>query len=150
MAIFAIEPITHRNFSHAWPLIRECLLFYGVDPHAVVEHRKFFFKLAKEDIGGVQHLCEMNETPVGFSTIYFTFSTFYGRPVAFLNDLYVKDCFRRQGVGSALLDNVRLVSRSRGVKIVQWLVSPENLLAQRFFEDLGTVKSSWIRHTWQL
>lgn len=147
---FAIEPITHRNFSHAWPLIRECLLFYGADTTAVVKHREFFYKLAKNDMGGVQHLCEMNKTPAGFSTIYFTFSTFYGGPVSFLNDLYVKDCFRRQGVGSALLDNVGLVSRSRGVKTVQWLVSPDNFLAKRFYENLDTVQSSWIRHTWQL
>lgn len=150
MAPISIEKITSHNFDSAWPLIDECIRSYGLEAFDVLEYRKFFLHFTQNTQAGVQHVCRMNEIAIGFSTVYFTFSSYYACQVAFINDLYVAAEFRGKGVGKALLENVRDMAKGRGLTLVQWLVRPDNVAAQRFYEPLNTISATWVRHSWRV
>lgn len=150
MSPYAIERVTSKNFESVWPLICDCLNSYGLERFNISEYRAFFLQFTRSNRRGVQHLCHLDQTPIGFSTVYFTFSTFYGGRVAYLNDLFVASEFRGRGAGRALLDNVRVTARSRGIEVVQWLVREDNHRAQQFYRPLDTVRSHWMRYSWRV
>jgi len=147
MNSYAIERVTSKNFESVWPLIHECLNSYGLARFNIPEYKAYFLQFTRSTRRGIQHLCCLDQTPIGFSTVYFTFSTFYGGRVAYLNDLYVASEFRGRGAGRALLDNVQANARSRGIGVVQWLVREDNHRAQQFYTPLDTVRSHWMRYS---
>jgi len=85
--------------------------------------------------------------PVGYSVSFETYSTFQGRPVSYLEDLFVLPDHRRQGVGAKLfLDCVKRAKR-RACCRMEWQVLAWNEPALRFYEKLRAEKlSDWVWH----
>lgn len=130
--------------------MQECLRSYGLEAFDAADYRDFFLQFARRSQMGLQHVCFSGNVAIGFTTVYFTFSTYYAQRVAYLSDLYVTPEFRQRGVGKALLSNVASMAKRRRIKLIQWLVASGNTAAHRFYEPLNTVKSNWIRHSWQV
>ena len=74
--------------------------------------------------------------PVGFALFYPVFSTWLGRPGMFLEDLYVRERARRNGIGRALLSRLAAVAVERGYGRLHFNVLDWNP-AKGFYERLG-------------
>src|SRR5882757_8090878 len=59
-------------------------------------------------------LAEQQGTPIGFALFFTNYSTFLTRPGIYLEDLFVLESHRRQGVGRALFASVRRIAEARG------------------------------------
>jgi GNAT superfamily N-acetyltransferase len=55
----------------------------------------------------------------------------------FLADIYVDDDYRRQGVGRALVTEVRSWLSRQGIRSFEWYVAEHNQAGQQFWESLG-------------
>ncbi len=90
-------------------------------------------------------LAENSEgTALGFALFFTTYSTFLTKPGLYLEDLFVRDAFRRQGIGAALLREVAKLGRARGAGRLEWAVLDWNESAIAFYEKLGaTVLPDW-------
>lgn len=79
-------------------------------------------------------------------TLWFrTFSTFLGKAGIWLEDLYVRPAFRRQGHARALMDDLR--SRTDGR--VEWDVLEWNSEAIDFYQRLGArPMAGWTKYRW--
>lgn len=77
----------------------------------------------------------------GMALFFRSFSTWLGRPGAYVQDLYVDDAFRGLGIGSKLLRRVAAITRDRGGVYLRLSVDTENFAAQRFYERLDVVLS---------
>ena len=86
--------------------------------------------LAEHDAGGV---CEA----VGFALYFTHYSTFRTRPGIYLEDLFVAEAHRRQGVGRALLAEVIKTAEARGAGRLEWSVLQWNESAIAFYRRLG-------------
>lgn len=75
--------------------------------------------------------------PAAFAVFYRNFSTFQGRPGLYLEDLFVKPKFRRQGIGHELLLHVARLARDRGCGRFEWMALDWNEPAIRFYKKLG-------------
>ena len=85
-----------------------------------------------------------NRTPVAFALFFHNFSTFLGRRGLWLEDLYVKPEFRRQGCAKALLQALARLARERGCGRFEWAVLDWNASAIEFYQSLGaTVLPDW-------
>ena len=79
----------------------------------------------------------LDAEPVGFSLYAFTYSTYRGRPVLFLEDLFVRPQHRGRGFGSALMRDLAREAVERDCARFVWEVLDWNTEAIRFYESLG-------------
>lgn len=82
--------------------------------------------------------------PAAFAIFFQSFSTFLGRPGLYLEDLFVRPAYRRQGFGRAMLMQLAREANRRGCGRFEWTVLDWNESAIRFYEGLGaTVLPDW-------
>jgi GNAT superfamily N-acetyltransferase len=77
--------------------------------------------------------------PAGFALYFFNFSTFLGKPGVYLEDLYVKPKYRRNGIGKVLLKHLAKVAIARNCGRMEWSVLDWNSPAIEFYKSLGAV-----------
>lgn len=75
----------------------------------------------------------------GFALYFHNFSTFLAKPGIYLEDLYVRQKFRGQGHGAALLRHLAGLALSRGCGRLEWSVLDWNHRAIDFYKSLGAV-----------
>lgn len=81
----------------------------------------------------------------GFAFCSWNFSTWEGRPGIWLDDLYIRPRYRRQGLGRELLTALRARTAGR----VEWDMRVGNTQAERFYHELGAKPvNGWIRYRW--
>jgi GNAT superfamily N-acetyltransferase len=89
-------------------------------------------------------LAERDGQALGFALFFRNFSTFLGRPGLYLEDLYVRESCRGQGIGRALLGRLAGLARERGYGRMEWSVLDWNKPAIDFYESLGAdAMSEW-------
>jgi GNAT superfamily N-acetyltransferase len=80
----------------------------------------------------------------GFALWYVTYSTWTGRHGIWVEDLYVRERRRGQGIGRALLAELAAECERREYRRLEWWVLDWNSPALRFYESLGaTPMSEW-------
>jgi GNAT superfamily N-acetyltransferase len=82
-------------------------------------------------------VAEEDGVPIGLALYFHNFSTFLARRGLYLEDLYVRPAFRKQGVGRALLRRLARIAVERGCGRFEWAVLDWNVDAMRFYESLG-------------
>jgi len=73
----------------------------------------------------------------GFTVYYRTFSTFAARPGLYLEDLFVRSEFRRNGIGKALLKEVGLLAHAMGAGRYEWTTLTWNRNARDLYSRIG-------------
>ncbi len=73
----------------------------------------------------------------GMCLFFPIFSTYFGRPGVFVQDLYVEETFRGAGIGETLLRHVARLSHERGGVYMRLAVAEQNDRAQEFYRRLG-------------
>jgi len=89
-------------------------------------------------------LAEVGGEAVGYAVFYATFSTFECLPGLWVEDLFVKQARRGQGIGRALLARIAGLAVERGCARLEWSALDWNEPALRFYEGLGaTPLAEW-------
>lgn len=92
-------------------------------------------------------IAELEGEPVGFALFFATYSTFLGRQGIYLEDVYVREAVRGQGIGKRLLAEVARVAVERNSGRLEWSVLDWNQPAIDFYESVGAkAQSEWIRY----
>jgi GNAT superfamily N-acetyltransferase len=74
---------------------------------------------------------------IGFALFFKNYSTFLTKPGLYLEDLYVQDAYRGQGIGKALLIAVAQIAQTRGYGRMEWSVLDWNETAIAFYKKMG-------------
>lgn len=77
---------------------------------------------------------------VGYATAAAEFSTWAGCEYLHMDCLFVRDGWRGEGIGAALLAAVACYARDRGCPEVQWQTPAWNEDAARFYRRIGAVE----------
>jgi GNAT superfamily N-acetyltransferase len=111
--------------------------FYQVGDIDEERNRAHVEQIAGNASLGHIHLAVVDGAPVGFSTLYYTFTSTRSCKVALLNDLFVLPERRRLGVGRALIDHALGFARAAGIRYVRWSTAASNAEAQKLYAAYG-------------
>ncbi|TGV01701.1 GNAT family N-acetyltransferase [Flavivirga rizhaonensis] len=96
-------------------------------------------RLTKQD--SVIYMAYINDTPVGFTQLYFLFSSVSMKPMYLLNDLYIDSNYRSQNIGTTLINKAKKLCEKKEYKGL--LIQTENTNpAQHLYQRLGFVEDT--------
>ena len=82
-------------------------------------------------------IVESEHSPAGFALFFYNYSTWEGNAGIYLEDLFVRESFRGQGIGKALLLAVVKIAVAEGCSRLDWNVLKWNQSAIDFYQRLG-------------
>lgn len=80
------------------------------------------------------------DKPIGFTQLYPSYSSVRAIKSWILNDLYVDEAYRRNGIGENLIHTALDFARNDGAKFVTLSTAVDNYHAQRLYEQIGFKK----------
>lgn len=87
---------------------------------------------------------------LGFTLLYPSFSSVFMQRVYILNDLFVSEKARGQGIGEALIEYAKQFAREMGSKWLTLETAIDNP-AQNLYKRLGWVKDTEVNHySWEI
>lgn len=146
----AIE-ISHATTEDLPALVALLAMLFGQErefmPDPARQQRGLDRILANPAIGALfvaKHHVEETTQVVGMANLLYSESTFLGGPVAWLEDVIVHPSWRSQGVGTQMLDHIKLFARARGLLRITLLTDFDNAAAMRRYEHAGFTRSSMV------
>jgi diamine N-acetyltransferase len=143
--MLTLRPAVPTDAALILEYIRE-LAEYEREPEAAVateaDIRRYAFS---EDPLVKVTMAEWDGQPAGCAIWFLNFSTWEGKPGIYLEDLFVRPAFRRNGIGKALLKHLAVLAVEEGWTRFVWQVLDWNTPAIEFYESLGArVMRPWI------
>ena len=136
---YKIRPAELDDVPEIFVLIKE-LADYEKLLHEVVATEKLLKETLFGDNSNAEVLLAYSANQVlGFALYFRTFSTFLGRPGIYLEDLYVREFARGNGIGEALLRRLARVTLEMEGGRLEWSVLNWNEPAIGFYKKLGAV-----------
>ncbi|WP_068777772.1 GNAT family N-acetyltransferase [Paenibacillus sp. FJAT-26967] len=127
--------------------LRELMNRYIFDfyqyPRPEEERLEALLDVLMEKQAGIQFVAVHEGELVGFATLYFTYSTLRSGKVVIMNDLFVTDKCRSQGVGTKLFRACSQYAAYKGYRAMLWETSKDNVEAQQFYEKMGGERDEW-------
>ena len=108
-----------------------------LEPTSDLELARAFLKARLEKSDSVIFIAHFDKQPAGFTQLYPSFSSVSCLPIWILNDLFVREEFRRRTVGQALLAAARELGEGNGSKRLSLTTAYDNLPAQKLYEREG-------------
>jgi GNAT superfamily N-acetyltransferase len=142
---WTILRVTRADFDVLLPLVRAYCEFYDVAP-SDSDLRTMFTALAGDPQNeGVQLIAwDEDGRPVGFATVYWSWSTAHAARIGVLNDLFVIPDARGRGAAEALIAASVEQCRRRGADQLSWQTAPDNHRAQRVYDRIGATREQWV------
>jgi GNAT superfamily N-acetyltransferase len=132
----AVRPATLADLPVLLPMVRELQVHEHL-PAPGKEVESALQALLADDRLGCVLVAESDGRPVGYTVLGFGFSLeFHGRD-AFVDELYVADSARGQGLGTLLLDAAEMACRARGIKALHLESGHGNPRATGLYERRG-------------
>lgn len=127
------------------PLFDAYRVFYRTTPDPERVRQFLTDRLSKDE--SVIFLAMVDDIPVGFTQLYYSFSSVSMQRTFILNDLYVHQDYRKRGIGEALLNKAKDLCRELNYKGVGLETETDNP-AQYLYERLGWVKDNYLHYFW--
>jgi GNAT superfamily N-acetyltransferase len=136
MTHLQISPIAIEDIEALVSLVDSYRSFYGQQPS--IDTRQYLTKRIEEG-SALGFIARVEGHPAGFTLIYPTFSTVALAPIWLLNDLYVDENHRRQGIADALLESAENEARQAGAARIWLRTAVDNAPARALYENRGWV-----------
>jgi GNAT superfamily N-acetyltransferase len=134
-----ITPAVPSDVPVILSLIRDLATFERLLDQVVATEDSLRAELFCERPGAEVVIARVGAEVVGFALYFQNFSTFLGKRGIYLEDLYVRQQFRGQGHGEALLRHLAGICVQRGYGRLEWAVLDWNQRAIDFYKSLGAV-----------
>jgi GNAT superfamily N-acetyltransferase len=141
-----IEPIAASELEALLPIIAAYQRFYEVEDVDRERNRAFFSRFLAPSENGMLLGAWRGEDLVGYACLYWHFTSLVPAETVLMNDLYVDEACRGEGVGRALIDASAAAARERGAHHLEWATAPSNEVAQRLYDSTGAERSEWIEY----
>ncbi|MBM3532613.1 MAG: GNAT family N-acetyltransferase [Alphaproteobacteria bacterium] len=119
-------------------LCRELLAFYGIPPPSsrwamAEEIRERGLRDGRLEV----LLAERDGVAVGLLIFFQVYSVALCQNSFFIQDLYVSERWRGEGIGRQMMEYLGFLAEQRGVGQIDWTADPWNDKSRRFYDRLG-------------
>lgn len=133
-----IAVVTEADLPELLPLIRGYCDFYEVDPSDEALLALSRTLIADPEHEGLQLIArDDGGAAVGFATIFWTWTTLGAARLGVMNDLFVAEAARGDGVAEALIAECVERCRQRGAVALEWQTAHTNTRARAVYERVG-------------
>lgn len=133
-----------ENINEIASLFDEYRQFYK-QPTNPIAARDFIHERISND-ESVIYIAKIGDEFVGFTQLYPTFTSVGLARTWLLNDLYVKQEFRKRGVADHLIRAVIDFSKLTNRKKIFLSTAVDNIVAQKLYEKIGFVKDDFLNY----
>lgn len=137
---YSIRKATEDDFESILGLIKELAIFENAVEQVTntVEQMK-----AEQDLFSCFVVEQEDGKIIGMALYYFVYYTWVGKSL-YLDDLYVQQAYRGQGIGSKLLNKLFEVAQQQNCQRVRWQVLDWNKPAIALYKKSGaTIDGEW-------
>jgi len=138
-----IERVTGDNFQDLLLLIEELAKFEKLTPPDKAAKRRLRRDALSKNPRCEAYLGRLDSKYVAYVIVYFTYSSFRALPTLYLEDIFVLEEYRRQGIGQAMFDFCVKRAKKEGCGRIEFTVLDWNKSAQRFYEKNNAEKTEW-------
>jgi GNAT superfamily N-acetyltransferase len=135
--MLTIRPTTVQDAPLLAALILELATYEKLDHEAGVTEES----VARDGFGPNPKfravIAEWDGQVAGYAVFFEFYSTFQGRAGLFVDDMYVRPQFRKQGIGTALLAHVAGIAWREEYFCMRWEVLDWNTPAIEFYRKMG-------------
>lgn len=140
-----ISRVGSGDLEELLPLMRGYCDFYNVAPSDEELLALAGALIADPEREGVQLIArDSDDRPVGFATLYWTWSTLDAARLGVMNDLFVAESARGSGAAEALIEACRRECAQRGAKRLSWQTAFDNHRAQAVYDRVGGTREQWL------
>jgi GNAT superfamily N-acetyltransferase len=145
-----VEPVSEQQLEILLPMIAAYQRFYEVEDVDEERNRAFFSRFLAPSENGMLLGAWRGEELVGYACLYWHFTSLVPAETVLMNDLYVAENRRGEGIGRALIEAGAEIARSRGAHHLEWATAPDNETAQRLYDRTGAERSDWVEYELRL
>lgn len=128
------------DIQYAAPLFNAYRVFYK-QPADIEAATNFLYERVSKKESTI-FIAFLNDEAVGFTQLYPIFSSVSLQPALLLNDLFVAENARQQGVADALLNKAKEYGSQTGAKWLLLETAFDNYKAQSVYEKNGWLKQA--------
>jgi GNAT superfamily N-acetyltransferase len=132
-----IAPIVASELEALLPMIAAYQRFYEVEDVDEERNRAFFFRFLAPSDDGMLIGAWRGDELVGYACLYWHFTSLVPAETVLMNDLYVAEDRRGEGIGRALIEASAEIARERGAHQLQWVTAPDNETARHLYDATG-------------
>ena len=133
-----LRRLTVRDWPRVRPFVREFYAHFGYRFGEDTQGRAFR-RLLRDGRLGSAWMIAANGAPVGYIVLALGWSVEYGGRVAVVDEVFVTETMRGQGIGRMALGRVRATARRLGIRRLFLEVESYNADAKRLYKDLAFV-----------
>jgi GNAT superfamily N-acetyltransferase len=148
MAEIRIELVGEADLQELLPLMRAYCDFYEVAPGDEALLRMSRALIADPEREGVQLIARAEDgTPLGFATVFWSWTTLSASRLGVMNDLFVTPAARGSGAAEALIAACAERAAAHGATALGWQTAKDNLRAQAVYERVGGKREEWLDYS---
>ena len=141
----AITLVGEGDLAGLLPLMRAYCDFYEVAPSDEDLLALSRSLIADPERDGIQLIARGPDgRPLGFATVFWTWSTTRAARIAIMNDLFVAPEARGLRLGERLIGACAERCRARGIASLTWQTALDNTRAQALYDRIGARRSQWL------
>jgi ribosomal protein S18 acetylase RimI-like enzyme len=129
------QPAAEPDIPQVLALMREFYTREGIHYDEDVARRGLVALLAP-DAGGA-YLIMAGEDVAGYMVLTYCFSLEFHGGFGLLDEIYVRENFRRSGLGKAAIEYAETVCRTRGYQYLRLEVNKQNKAARALYDFMG-------------
>ena len=143
-----IKEATLDDVSIVRELIYELALYEHLEKYCTLTDDKLTELMNENSIYSLIAYTEDN-IPIGFLSYYFfKITTFSGKKVLYVEDIFIKSEYRRLGVGKLLFDKIKSIAKSKDCERIEWKCLDWNKPSIEFYKSIGgSIDSNWLLFT---
>ena len=139
-----IQQLTEETVIHISPLFNAYRMFYEQESN--VEAATDFIKERLQNKESIIFAAKIDNHYVGFTQLYPTFSSVAMKRAFILNDLFVIEEYRKNGVAKALMDTAFQFAIHQGARFITLETGANNTKAQALYEKMGMTIDNDVKH----